>query len=130
MTARDVYNRSLALIHEHNSDGPYDTLDFQKAAPELINLLCTLLEELDLHIKGQKFHENALTPHTIQSLDDEVLLHPILCSAVLPLGLAFLFLTEENSSLAGIFCKLYESERESLRRRFLKGRRHKITNLY
>lgn len=131
MKAREIYERALALLQEQNADGAdYDTGAFEASAPRLIGLLSALLEELDLHVKGRRFHENQSLPREIKSLDDEVLLHPVICAGVLPLGLAFLLISEEDASRASFFFNLYEREKDALRRRFRKARRHRITSVY
>ncbi|MBQ2253446.1 MAG: hypothetical protein II328_05615 [Clostridia bacterium] len=131
MVAREIYLRALALLQEQDADGAgYDTDAFETSAPHLINLLCSLLDDLDLHIKGRRFHESQSEPRTIDTLDDEVLLHPVICAGVLPLGLAFLLISEEDTARAGLFFKLYEQEKDALRRRFKQSRRHRITSVY
>ncbi len=131
MKARAIYERALALLAEQNADGAnYDTEAFEAASPNLINLLCVLLDELDLHVKGRTFHETQLLPREIKTLDDEVLLHPVIASGVLPLGLAFLLVAEEDGARASLFFNLYEKEKDAVRRRFKKAKRHKITSVY
>lgn len=131
MLAREIYQRALHLMQEVDSDGTnYDTDAFEVSSASLINLLCVLLDELDLLVKGRNFHEAHTAPREITSLDDEVLLHPVITAGILPLGLAFLLLAQEDSERAAVFFNLYEKEKDALRRRFKRGRRHKITSVY
>lgn len=131
MTARQIYHRALALIQEQDTDGvSYDTEAFRRSAPEMINLLCVLLDDLDLKIKGKAFRENELLPREVKSEDDEVPLHPVILAGALPLGLAFLLLAEEDASRASLFFNLFQKEKEALYRRFKRGTRRAITRVY
>ena len=130
MKAREIYRRALALLAEQDDGAGYDTEAFENCAPALINLLCTMLDELDLFIKCRDFRDNQVEPRQIESLEDEVPLHPVITSGVMPLGLAFLLIAEENATRAALFFKLYQSEKDALFRRYRKARRHKITSVY
>lgn len=131
MTARSIYERTLAILQEQDSEeGAYDTERFERAAPSLIALLCVLLDELDFHIKGQSVSQDALCLPKVVSLEDEVHLHPILCATLVPLGLAFLLLSEENASRASLYYNLYQNEKQALFRRYKRAKRHHITQLY
>lgn len=132
MTGRTVYNRALTLLHERGGEGEiqYDTAQFEAAAPTLINVLAVMLDELDLHIKHRAFHEAEYLPKQIVSLDEELSLHPSICMSVLPLGLAFFLVSEENESRAALFFKLYQTEKDALYRRYRTVRRHKIKSVY
>ncbi len=129
MKAREIYNHTLALLHEQGSTG-YQTDAFERIAPSLLNLLCGLLYDLDLRIKNRKFHENQTQLAPITSLDDEVHLHPLLCQSVLPMGLAFLLINEEDTERAALFFNLYRTEKDALYQRTKRARRHKITSVY
>lgn len=131
MTGREIYLRALSLLHEQDTDGAsYDTASFEASAPECINLLSVLLNELDLHIKGKQTPQNELFPNRIRSLDDEVPLHPVILSGVMPLGLAFLLVSEEDAARASLFFNLFQKEKDALTHRFKQGRRHPITCIY
>lgn len=131
MKAREIYESALSLLAEQNTDGAdYDTDAFEASAPALINLLCVLLDELDLHIKNRKFRDDQSEIRRIETLEDEVPLHPILQRGVMPLGLAFLLIAEENATRANLFFNLYQKEKEALFRRWKRGRRHSITSVY
>ena len=131
MKAREVYERALALLSEHESDGAnYDTAAFEENAPRLLSLLCVMLDETDLTVRHKEFREEAAEIKTVTTLDDEVYLHPLICAGVLPLGLAFLLIAEENSTLSSLFFSLYQKEKDALIRRFRKARRHQITSVY
>ncbi len=131
MTARQIYHRALALLQEQDSDGvSYDTEAFRRAAPELINLLCVMLDDLDLKIKGKRFRENELLPREIKTEDDEVPLHPVILAGVMPLGLAFLLIAQEDAARASLFFNLFQKEKDLLYKRFQRAKRHSITRVY
>lgn len=130
MIAREVYRSALCLLQENEDDTSLDTALFEESAPRLLSLLCVLLDEVDLHVKGRRFHENALIPREIRTLDDEVPLHPVICAGALPLGLAFLLISEEDQKRASLFFNLFQTEKDNLIRRFKRGRRHKISSVY
>ncbi len=132
MTGKDVYYKALSLLNEHEAPGEaqYDTESFERAAPEMINVLTVMLDDLDLHVKHRSFHEATDEPKQIHSLSEPIYLHPAICASVLPLGLAFFLIAEENSARASLFFKLYQSEKEALYRKYRTVRRHKIRSVF
>ena len=132
MTGRAVYFKALSLLNERAADGEtqYDTASFEAAAPEMINVLSVMLDDLDLHVKHREFHEANDEPRQISSLDETIYLHPVICASVLPLGLAFFLIAEENSNRASLFFNLYRTEKEALYRKYRSTKRHKIRSVY
>jgi len=132
MTAREIYQRSLVLLNETGSqgEGQYDTALFEKNAPTLINMLIVMLDELDCFIKNKKVQENQYESQCIETLDDTVFLHPIITENIMPFGLAYLLILEEDSARASVFYKRYREEKEELKNRFRSVKRHTIRNMY
>lgn len=132
MTAREIYHRGLVLLNETGAqgEGQYDTELFEKNAPTLINILIVMLDELDCFIKNKKVPENRYEPQRIETLDDTVFMHPAITEGVMPFGLAYLLILEEDGERAGVFYKRYHEEKEGLRKRFTGVKRHSIKSVY
>ena len=126
-SAREIYHKSLSILGEDAQDE--NTLPYERRAVALINLLLGDLYELDLALKGESLplQGSALQ---IQSLDDEIGMEENIVFSLLPLGLAFLLLNDEEPGRAALFLQLYQEERDRLRRLSRRGRRHKITRPY
>lgn len=132
MKLREVVEAAVSLMGEAASEGgeSYDRESFFRNAVGIVNVLSGSLDELDCLLKGIKPDADNRLPFPVRGLEDELGLHPLLCRSVLPFGLCYLFLLEENPARAAHFLKLYESEKQSLRRRFGRPRRHGIRNVY
>jgi len=101
----------------------------EKKALSLINLLLGELFELDHALKGKELPLRGTVPQ-ISSLEDEVELEEVLLCSVMPLGLAAFLLYEEEKDRGGFFLQCYNKERETLRARCRRGRRHKIRRCF
>lgn len=121
-TAREIYERSLALLGQ---EGGENTAPFEEKAPALINLLLAQLLELDLALKGEGGDLLSPVPQ-IRSLDEALGYEDVILLSLLPVGLAALLIQEEEPERGSFFLQLYQRERENMRQRFRKGRRHKI----
>lgn len=125
-TAKDIYRTSLAILGQEEEE---NTQAFEKRAVPLINFLLAELMELDLALKGEEFPTQA-SACQITSLSDPVGYEDALVLSLLPLGLASLLIQEEEPERGSFFHQLYLRERESIRSRCRKGRRHKIGRLF
>jgi hypothetical protein len=121
-TAREIYERSLALLGQENGE---NTEHFQKKAPLIINLLLAQLLELDLALKGEDFSSRASVPQ-IRDLEEVLGYEDVILLSLLPVGLASFLIQEEEPERSAFFLQIYQREKETLRQRCRKGRRHKI----
>ena len=126
MKAREIYSRSLALLGE---DPGENTLPFEKRALTLINFLLGDVRELDLAVKGEKYSPYGASLQLL-SLEDETGCAEPIALTLLPLGLASLLINEEEPARSQLFLQQYNREKESLRVRCRRGRRHKIRRIY
>ena len=131
MTARDVYERSLALLGELDSDGDVqpDVAAFEKSAPELLSTLLVMTDSVDALMKGETRDPYGHLPQRVKSLDDELYVHPRLAAAALPLGLCFFLISEEDTRRGGTFYKLFEDELAEIRSAYKKGKRKKTVRV-
>ncbi|MBR2634901.1 MAG: hypothetical protein IKD31_04925 [Clostridia bacterium] len=121
-TAREIFQRSLALLGQEPGE---NTEAFERRAPRILNLLLAELVELDYWLKGEKMPDTVSVP-SVETLEDPLELDESIEWMLLPLGLAALLIQEEEGARGSFFLQLYENERETLRRRRRRGRRHKI----
>ena len=125
-TAREVYRRSLALMGEE--EGENSTV-FEGRWIPLINVLLGEVYELDLAMKGEEGAAWGTVPQ-VASSEEEIWMEETILFSLLPLGLASLLLGETEPERASFFQQLYQRERENLRARCRRGRRHKIARPY
>ncbi len=132
MKVREVFDIAVALLGETAQEEGicYDLEGFSRNAAGIVNVLSGGLDELDCILKQITPDSDNRLPAAVKELEDEIGLHPLICRAVLPFGLCYLLLLEENPSRATHFLKLYESEKSALKRRFNRTRRHRIRNVY
>ena len=121
-TAREVYERSLALLGMEESE---NTEGYLQRAPHLINLLLAHLSGLDEAMKGGGPEIGAALPQ-IHSLSEPLGAQDVIVYSLLPLGLAGLLIQEEEPERASFFFNLYQREKAEWQERSLRGRRHKI----
>lgn len=126
MTGFDIYNTAMDLcaLRTKNNTIPSDCEDMTQRATGLINLLIAENAYLDSLIKKQN-----LVISTIVALTDTVTVSPLLCAVVLPYGLAFLLIQNEDNNAAMIFKNKYEVERAKIQSE-LKGVLTSITEVY
>jgi hypothetical protein len=126
LTGNDIFNTALDLCALRNTNGsiPADCEDLKQRAVGLLNLLIAENAYLDSLIKKQKIVISIIT-----SLSDKIELSPLLTSVVLPYGLAFLLIQNEDSSTASFFRAKYESEKNRIQSQ-LKGVIQGITEVY
>lgn len=125
-TASEVYRRSLALMGEE--EGENSTV-FEGRWIPLLNVLLSEVCELDLAMKGEAGGAGKTLPQVVSAEEEIWMEEPILFS-LLPLGLAAYLLGETEPERASFFLNLYQRERENLRARCRRGRRHKISRPY
>ena len=117
-TAKEILNRSLTLLGEEAGE---NTESFEQRAVTLINVLLSQISVLN-----EAAPEEAVIVPQIKSLEDQVGGEDAIALSLLPLGLAALLIGEEDENRSAFFLTLYQNERERLRLRSRKGRRHKI----
>lgn len=124
--ASEIYRRSLALIGETENE---ENESLKERAAALINVLLSQLYELDLGLRGDPLPEAGTVPQILGLEDHLGLSEPILYT-LMPLGLAGYLLSEEEPQRSSFFLQLYNTEREILRSRCKRGRRHKIVRSF
>ena len=132
MTAQKALEYALDLINQRSEDGDYtpNISDYEKNVLSYINILTVSLYELDCKIKGITCNIDDVTPKSISSPEDELILHDAVCKSVLPYGLAFMILLEEEPERAERFHALYKEEWARLEKMCTKCRRRPITEVY
>ncbi len=126
LTGNDVLNTALDLCALRNTNGtiPNDCEDLRQRAVGLLNLLIAENAYLDSLIKKQNIVISIIT-----SLSDTIELSPLLTSVVLPYGLAFLLIQNEDAGSAAFFRAKYENEKAKIQSQ-LKGVIKEITEVY
>jgi len=132
MTVRKALEYALDIINRRNEDGEYSmyTGDYEKNALSYINILTVSLYELDCRLKGITCNIDEVTPKSIESLDEEISLHEAICRGVLPYGLAFMMLLEEEPQRAERLHTVYKEECMRLEKMSSACRRRLITEVY
>lgn len=111
-SVQDVFDMAIHLMDAQNeSTGATRTTDTNEYALRTPNILNTLLDEVypysdtypDLS-DGTKTRPSLVS---VTSLDDYLDLDYYICRSVLPYGLAWLLLTEENPQQSNLFCQTY-----------------------
>ena len=121
-SGNELLKRSLALMGETLSE---DNTSLKERAVELINLILSELYELELALQGISTQVNDEIPQ-IESLSDKVFFKEPILYTLIPLGLAGYLLSEEEPERSSFYLQLYHTERELLRSRCRRSRRHKI----
>jgi len=126
LTGNDIYYTAMDLcaLRTKNSTIPVDCEDLTQRALSLLNLLIAENAYLDSLIK-----KTDIVISTITTLTDSISLSPVLCSVVLPYGLACLLIQNEDINAAAFFRNKYESEKTKIQAG-LKGTLHEITEVY
>lgn len=130
MVAQEVFSSSLAILQESGREGEYNASTYAPSAPMLINLLLGMLDEADCIIKGRKDRFDEGNIPCVSSLDDPILLHPTLARVALPLGLASLFVSGDQPTLAATLWQRFQSEKLRATERYRKSRRHLVRDIY
>ena len=132
MTAREVYNRAIALINERNGGGAYhdDVEDFEKNAPEVMNSIITLLWPSQCIIEKKRLEALSWDFSPIGSMDDEIPLHIALASGPLPFALASFLLLEEDAQRADYFYSLFRKSEENVVKTLSYATHGKIRDVY
>lgn len=132
MKAREIFERTISLIGERDADGNIaeDTGDFRHNAVELINTLLGMVWPSECMIRNIPAESYRYAVPALSSLEDEVPLHLALCHSVLPFGLAYLFLLDEDPIRAKAFYQLFYETESKLVYRFIKAQRQTITDVY
>lgn len=131
MTGRTVYERALALINERDSEGAFhgDTADFEKNAPELINLILSRVWADDMCVRGIPPKCWRYAFDTVKSLDDELPLHEAVAS-ITPYLAASLLIHEEDMTRSEYYRRMFESAETNLLTSFKTARHSSITDVY
>ncbi len=110
MTARDVYERAMALIDETEEDGSVGseyTADYEGKAPSIID---TLQREL-------AFYEDVTLTSTVVSLEDALEISDDTALRIMPYGLAAAFaLADKSTDMYSDYSYLYRSLQRTIRR--------------
>lgn len=132
MTGQEIFDLAVALLGEADNGecANYDLEGFEKSAVGILNVLGVSLDGLDCTLKRQRPDADNHRYMWIGSLKDPVPLHPVLCRSLLPLGLCYYFLLEENAARATHFLRAFESQKAAVEKRFPGARRHGIRNVY
>ncbi len=132
MKAREIFNRAVSLIGERDSDGNLsdDIGDYKNNAVDLLNTLISMVWPSECILRNIHTDSFRYVPPNISSLDDEVALHLSLCHGVIPFGLAYLFLLDEDLARANVFYKLFTEAESKLVYRLMKAKRQRITDVY
>ena len=132
MTARQVYEMALDIMNERDESGVYNTDigDIEKNVLSALNIVCVAVHDTDCRMKGVKCRYDENSPPALESLDDTLIQHDAICRGVMPYGLAFLLLLEEEPKRAEKFKQLYDSELYRLNMIHTKGERMTIKEVY
>lgn len=131
MTGRAVYDRALSLINERDSEGAFhgDTADFEKNAPELINLILAQVWADDMCVRGIPPKSWRYAFETVRGLDEELPLHGAVAS-IIPYLAASLLIHEEDMTRSEYYRRMFESARANLLSSFKSARHTSITDVY
>lgn len=132
MTPKDIFYMALDIMNERKQDGKYskDIGDYQGNVISYLNILTVSLYDLDCKIKGVPCFFDQDTPPLITSLDQVLDTHISICRGVLPYGLAFMLLMEEEPSRSETLRSLYESAAYKIERLYTRSKRLKIKEVY
>lgn len=131
MTARDLLERTLAIINERDSSGAVgDIGDYEENSIELINTLCDMLWISNRILQESSAFHWQFAPSQLKSLDEEILLHPALCAPVLPFGLAYLLLLEEDRERAERYYVLFRQAETAALNYLSKSKRQPVRDVY
>lgn len=110
MTGQKLFEKALDLcgLHKSEYDLPSDTLDLKSRAVSLINILLAENASLDSRIRRSEH-----VVKSINSLEDNLDCTEIVANAVLPYGLARMFLMGEDDALANQMAVLYENAKRT-----------------
>ena len=113
MTVKQIYDNTMALMDEMKDNSTLNQVpevdypqnkDYQARTP---GILTTLQNEIVMFFKGRGIDIDTLDQ--LQTMDDEVDLDDLICTAVLPYGLAARLLGQEDRDLSSYFSNLYMS---------------------
>lgn len=126
MTGQELFEKALDLcgLHKNEYDLPADTQDLKSRAVNLINILLSENASLDCRIKRTEH-----TVKSINSLEESLDFTEIVENAVLPYGLARLFLMGEDDVLANQMALFYENGKKTALS-FGKAKHEEITEVY
>lgn len=132
MKVKKALELALDIINQRNEDGEYAsyTADYEKNVLSYVNILTISLYELDCRIKGITCNIDEATPRCVESLEDDMVLHETICRGILPYGLAFMLLLEEEPQRAERYHVLYKEECARLEKMSAAVRRRPITEVY
>ena len=105
-------------------------IGFRCCAVQMINVLISELDWLDCMLKKTDPDSDEHSIPVIEKLSDTIELHDLITASLLPLGLGYMFLSEENPVRAAFFYKKYEQQAADLKKRFVRGKRHPVRDVY
>ncbi len=106
-----------------------DSESLKEKSVELINLILSQLYELELSLRGERRDEAESVPQ-ITSLSDTIGFSEPILFTLMPLALAGYLLNEEEPDRSSFYLSLYHTERELVRARCKRSRRHKISRSF
>lgn len=132
MTAREVYNRAIALINERSGRGAYheDVEDFEKNAPELINSIITLLWPSQCIIEKRRIDSKSWDFSSLGSLEDEIPLNRALAEGPLPFALAALLILEEDKERSEYFYSMFRASEDKIVKSFSSASHTSVRDVY
>ena len=131
MKAKELLAVSAALMGEKNdTDSGYDLQLFEENAPRLINVLLQECFELDCSLKQLNPEGFNYAASSIDSLEDELDMHESIVKGILPFGLCYLFLINEDMQRAQEFKSRYLKNKERLKNSRSRGKRHGTVDVY
>lgn len=131
MTGQELFDTTSRLIGECLEEGEnWDVIGFRCSAVQMINVLICELDWLDCQLKKTDPDSDEHSIPVIENLSDTIDLHDLITVSLLPLGLGYMFLSEENPVRAAFFYKKYEAQLGDLKKRFVRGKRHSVRDVY
>lgn len=101
MTAQTIYDITMSLMDERKNSGEVDTnstKDYKARAPGILTIL---QNEIAIRLGESALDE-------ITTLEDDIDLEDIICTAVMPYGLAARLLAQEDIPLSNYFSSLFD----------------------
>ena len=126
MTALTVYTMALQLLGLKSTDlsDSNDCADLEQRAPDILNMLIIENHKLDRMLKN----DATVQPVTIQSLNDILTAHDVICYTLYPYELASLLIGPEDSQYEDLHDRYLINK--TLIMEMLPATRHSIEDCY
>ena len=128
MTGTAIFRQTLAMMGETPDETLANVADLKERALHYLNLLLTDVQELDSLVRGEQCSPSD-SARQLSSLSQEVEVCDQVAHAILPLGLAFFLLLEEDAERSNWYFRLFSQAKKDLRGR-VAGRRHRIRDMF